>query len=1338
MTKTKIIIFLSLISLSAIAQKPYKELIKDLSINFYDVCKEAEAHFEKIDISVKGSGWKGYQRWKNANEYKYFPDGVRSQTDPFFVENAYLRFKSANPKALFTNGWHELGPYRIDSISGHYAAGLGRVEDFYVDPTDANRIYLGSRSGGFWKTTDGGNNWQGGATDFLVASGVNTIAVSPTNSDSILINVQNSNNQNSHGIYRSIDGGNTFIESNFNPTNVGQGGLGSNFKIYIIAYHPTIPNLIFVGTNKGIYRSADNLATWTSLYTSGDITQIAFHPTNPNIVYIYDDYYWGVNEDYVLRSTNAGVSYTQSNQIIGNNEYSARLSVSNDCANCLYFASDLGIWKSIDDGINFTFLSNPNEGCGGFAVNDNDTSKMIYGYVDIDKSSDGGLNFVDATKWSLGNTNGAGNGHQQSFETSTNYVHADLNIAKSISGVFYGGTDGFLVKSTDNGTNWSIISQGTAIRENYKLGVSQSNHFRSVSGSQDNGASIKLQDNWLEFYGADGMECLIHPLNDDWMITSFQNGGRRRTKNAGQSQDGVSPSGQSGSGNAAWEAPIAYDPNNQMRIFNFSDSVYVSEDFGSNWVYRGIPSSFTGIINQAAIAENNSDIIIITNNDDIDKSTDGGATFSSIKGILPSYYIEDVAFDPKNDDVIIVVYARYQNDNKKVYKTTDGGINWSNITYNLNDMPIHSVVIDHTNASNIYLGGEIGVYTMPMNGTNWQLYNPNLPNMTVEELEIVNGSNTLKAATWGRGLWEFSLVGRNNFPAIITTKITDQPTDNSPKITRNQFVTSTISYENTLTSVYLEWSANTPTFGNIISMSNTQDSTWISDLALPQYPIGTKMYFKVFAVGNNNDTSETYKFMYTIYPYEYCASSGTMQYQGNITLVDFNTINKATGKTLAYSDYTATDSTKVIQNKNYNLTINLNTDNGNYEYFSNVWIDWNQDADFEDTDEKYILGSTTNNTNGATNLSPLTISIPNHALVGATRMRVSCKYSDQPDVCSNGFDGEVEDYKIIVVAEPNLSLAVNKNSFCLGEKVKFSYTGSALDNLSWTISNGLNTFTSTNFSDSLVLLNTGTYNISISTNFLGQNYTFDSVAVFKVFGPNSFTLNNSSCNPTDTGVFVQTLTNVNGCDSVLTTITSFQNFDTLTIYKTSCLEIEIGTKIDSLTNKFGCDSLVTTITSKDQIMATIIANGTSLQANPSGADYLWLDCNKSFTAISGANSQNFTSTQNGDYAVKVSFDACIDTSECFKITGIGILENNLVFEVKIHPNPTSGKLQIEFSETVKNINLRLENNIGQLIKQLQINQQNQVEINFENESKGIYFLSISEEKKKAVFKIVKN
>ena len=144
--------------------------------------------------------------------------------------------------------------------------------------------------------------------------------------------------------------------------------------------------------------------------------------------------------------------------------------------------SNNGLWKSTNSGASYTLVSNPGESDAGFAVSDVDDSKMIAGYVDAFASSDGGLNFNQVTYWSLGNTNGAGSGHQISYNTSTDYIHADLQAAECINGVFYAVTDGFLVNSPDNGTTWNKLSEDVAIRMNYNLGVSQSNHDRTICG----------------------------------------------------------------------------------------------------------------------------------------------------------------------------------------------------------------------------------------------------------------------------------------------------------------------------------------------------------------------------------------------------------------------------------------------------------------------------------------------------------------------------------------------------------------------------------------------------------------------------------------------------------------------------------------------------------------------------------------------------------------------------------------------------------------------------------------------------------------------------------------
>ena len=154
-------------------------------------------------------------------------------------------------------------------------------------------------------------------------------------------------------------------------------------------------------------------------------------------------------------------------------------------------------------------------------------------------------------------------------------------------------------------------------------------------------------------------------------------------------------------------------------------------------------------------------------------------------------------------------------------------------------------------------------------------------------------------------------------------------------------------------------------------------------------------------------------FSFTTISCTVCESVGNMDYATSTTLVQFNTIDNPSAKPSGYSDYTAI-ATTVKKGDTHELTINVNTD-GNYTVHTVVWIDWNQDCDFLDTGENYDLGDASNTEDGATTLSPLSITIPEGALLGSTKMRVSTKYSTDPASCTDAtFDGEVEDYTVTV------------------------------------------------------------------------------------------------------------------------------------------------------------------------------------------------------------------------------------------------------------------------------------------------------------------------------------
>lgn len=155
-----------------------------------------------------------------------------------------------------------------------------------------------------------------------------------------------------------------------------------------------------------------------------------------------------------------------------------------------------------------------------------------------------------------------------------------------------------------------------------------------------------------------------------------------------------------------------------------------------------------------------------------------------------------------------------------------------------------------------------------------------------------------------------------------------------------------------------------------------------------------------------------------ITPCSHCTVSASTDDVSGVTHVIFNTIdNHSNDGGPAYSDYTAI-STDVTVGNSYNLTVKVNTA-GAYRGDTKAWIDWNQDCDFDDAGEEFYLGQATSVTDGATSLSPLSITIPLTATTGNTIMRVRDTYNSagvpQPLACGNQNWSEAEDYTINVI-----------------------------------------------------------------------------------------------------------------------------------------------------------------------------------------------------------------------------------------------------------------------------------------------------------------------------------
>jgi hypothetical protein len=118
--------------------------------------------------------------------------------------------------------------------------------------------------------------------------------------------------------------------------------------------------------------------------------------------------------------------------------------------------------------------------------------------------------------------------------------------------------------------------------------------------------------------------------------------------------------------------------------------------------------------------------------------------------------LTDVAVNDTNPDTAYVTFSGY-NAGEKVYKTTDGGSHWTNISGSLPNMPADSIVHENKSDNPLYLGTDAGVYYINDTLKDWVPYKAGLPNVIVDQLEIHYGTKVVRAATYGRGLWEAPL-----------------------------------------------------------------------------------------------------------------------------------------------------------------------------------------------------------------------------------------------------------------------------------------------------------------------------------------------------------------------------------------------------------------------------------------------------------------------------------------------------------------------------------------------------------------------------------------------------
>lgn len=732
--------------------------------NFFSIKKKADSYFkdeirklnyqnrqaklkaEKAKDDEGVEGYSIYKRWEEFWQPRVNADGSFPNPGAVFYNMQEWRQKYPQNILETQGSWEPLGPFE-PVVGNNQNPGVGRINGMAVNPLNENEIYACTPAGGIWKSTTGGNNFTT-TTDELAAIGFSSIVVDYTNpnivyaasgegSGSVLVSY-------SLGVLKSTDGG-----LSFHPTGLDwkKRELRQTFKIVM---DPVDNNVLMVATSMGIFRTTDGGTNWTQVKSSL-IHDIEFQPGNRNVVYATSD-------KYFYRSMNNGITWTTLSAGLPNSNNINRLSIAVTPANPNYVyaiagnesnSSFYGLYRSDNGGNSFSLrASEPNlmgwqvDGTddGGqswytlaIAVDPTDPEHIFTGGVNIWESYNGGITYTLNAHW---------------YESGYNYVHADIHFLDFVGKTLFCGSDGGLWKSTDSGLSWTDLSGGMQITQFYRLASSEINSSLIFAGAQDNG-SFRNNGSWKRVRGGDGMEQAISPINADIVFSESQYNGLGVSTNGGESFEDITL-GLTGFGD--WNTPFLVD--NSGVLYVGRQDIFKSTDNGSSYT-KITNGGLGGGLEFMAICKSAQDVMYATSGSSVYKIDLASGDVSNVTNGLFGR-VSHVAVSDNDPNKVYVTISGFVAGNK-VFRSKDGGSNWTNISDNLPNIPAVSIAVQNDSLEGIYLGTDAGIFYRNNNFTNWQSFMNGLPNVVIDELEINYSAGKIRAATYGRGLWESDL-----------------------------------------------------------------------------------------------------------------------------------------------------------------------------------------------------------------------------------------------------------------------------------------------------------------------------------------------------------------------------------------------------------------------------------------------------------------------------------------------------------------------------------------------------------------------------------------------------
>lgn len=683
----------------------------------------------------------------------------------------------------------------------------GRVTAIDVVTSEPDIMYAGTASGGLWKSTSGGIQWEP-VFDKEVTASIGAVAIQQSNPAVIWVGTGEGNPRNSlnggFGVYRSLDGGRSWQHL----------GLEQTRHIHRIIIDPTDPNTVYVGAigspwgehpERGVFKTTDGGSTWQKVLFVDNKTGVGdmvMDPSNPNklIVGMWEHRRWpwffksGGPGSGLFMTHDGGKSWKKLSDKDGlpegdlgriglafaTNKPNIVYALVEAKKNALYRSEDGGFsWKKVNDKDD---IGNRPFYYSDLFVDPENENRVISAFSFVNVSEDGGRSFT---------------GLMPAYGVS-NGIHPDHHafwIHPTDGQFMMDGNDGGLNISRDGGKTWRFVGN-LPLAQFYHIRTDNEFPYNVYGGMQDNGswrgpayvwkAQGIRNSYWQEIAFGDGFDVVPDPDDSRYGYAMSQQGyvGRYDSQTGNDYSVRPTPPDATTELRFNWNAAIGQDPFDNSTVYFGSQFVHKSTDKGLTWSIispdmttndpeKQKQSESGGLTMDATGAENHCTILAIepsavernmlwvgTDDGRVHYTRDGGATWTevttNIKGLPKGSWIPQIRASERNPGEALLIandYRRY-NYTPYAYRTKDYGKTWTRLV-DASDVPSYTLAIveDPQNPNLLFLGTDDGLYLSMNAGNTWQKWHHGFPTVATMDLAIHPREQDLVIATFGRAAW---------------------------------------------------------------------------------------------------------------------------------------------------------------------------------------------------------------------------------------------------------------------------------------------------------------------------------------------------------------------------------------------------------------------------------------------------------------------------------------------------------------------------------------------------------------------------------------------------------